>query len=133
MKRLFAKRKPSQLTNILPSSTVPAQAPLPSARPMSLQPKFTVPPVPHPCPYSTINLLVTSDGLILSPDLDSSAKSASYVRISWGKEVIVKEVEGAVPNGKTSASVDGIVGFLRLFHGVHLPYIPVLFCLIVVL
>jgi phosphatidylinositol 4-phosphatase len=115
MKRLFLRRKSSQPST--PEDPPPAHKPAP--RSVSLQPKFIVPPLPHPCPYASIHVLVTTHGLMLSPDLHSDAQAVSYVRISWGKDAVVDQIEGDKTGCTASTTVHGIVGILRLFHGMY--------------
>jgi hypothetical protein len=115
MKRLFSRRKSSQPTIPI----IPAPAPLPSTRPVSLQPKFVVPPLPHPCPYASIHVLVTAGGLMLRPNVQGLAHTVSHVRILWGKDAAVEEITGDTMDWTASTSVYGIVGILRLFHGMY--------------
>lgn len=55
----------------------------------------------------------------MRPELGEDMKGASHVRVRWGKDLTVEEIEGEVSNGAASASVHGIVGLLQLFHGEH--------------
>jgi phosphatidylinositol 4-phosphatase len=115
MKRLFSKRKSSQHTVPVDTPSKPAPPP----RPSSLRPKFVVPPLPHPCPYASIHVSVATDGLVLRPDVQDVAKPASHVKVSWGKDAVVEEIEGEAIDGTSSTTVYGIVGILRLFHGMY--------------
>ncbi|KAF8508378.1 SacI homology domain-containing protein [Gautieria morchelliformis] len=116
MKRLFSRRKSSQ-----PSTPGdPPSTHIPASRSVSLRPKFLVPPLPHPCPYASIHVLVTTHGLMLSPDLHSDAQAVSYVRISWGKDAVVDEIEVDKVSCTANTTVHGIVGILRLFHASYL-------------
>lgn len=87
-----------------------------------LQPKFVVPPIPHPCPYSSILIRITPDGLVLTPDLTKSGNDepepVRYLKVPWGKEAVVEEVEEQLGNHNDVPSliVHGLVGFLRLFQ-----------------
>ncbi|KAF7440628.1 hypothetical protein PC9H_000974 [Pleurotus ostreatus] len=87
-----------------------------------LKPKYTVPPVPHPCPYEHIALLASGKGILLRPH--GVKHPAKHVLLRWGKEVIIDEVDG--PGDSEGASwsdatiVYGIVGLLNLYSGPHL-------------
>ena len=97
----------------LSSSTAPPPTTTPA-----LQPKFTVPPVPHPCPHEHLALLVCNEGLLLRPHFAAgSGKGASYVRVGWGREG-VQEVETEEQcDWEKSVIVYGIVGILELTFG----------------
>ena len=62
---------------------------------------------------------------MLRPDVQGLAHTVSHVRISWGKDPAVEEVAGDTMDWSASASVYGIVGVLRLFHGM---YVAMPFC-----
>jgi phosphatidylinositol 4-phosphatase len=91
----------------------------------ALQPKFTVPPVPHPCPYDHIAVLVTVQGLLLRPHVPGIEQSGDYVQVAWAggredaKGVVVRAAgvdgEERVADWTESAIVYGIVGILELF------------------
>lgn len=114
MKRLFSKRKSLQPT-IQVEPPILQPPPLPS---VSLQPKYVVPPSPHPSPYASIKVLVTPEGLLLCPDIQG-AGGLSHVKISWGKDPVVEEIESDAVDCITSTTVYGIIGILRLFHGMY--------------
>ena len=87
----------------------------------ALQPKFTLPPVPHPCPHEHVAIVASNEGLLLRPHLEHGALAGSHVRIAWGKEGVIEEVQD---NGEyecvdwnESVIVYGILGILRLFSG----------------
>lgn len=128
MKRFLAKAaRPFNL----PSNSQSQAAPSPPTPPPNstglhtgLQPKYVVPPVPHPCPHDHIALLVTKQGLLLRPHIPGLKHPASsHVRIPWGKTVTVEdmagdgEAEGADWND--SVIVYGIVGALELYSGTY--------------
>ncbi|KAK7693744.1 hypothetical protein QCA50_003316 [Cerrena zonata] len=130
MKRLFSNLTKSPLTQ--PStSTTNGTTPSTTSRPQSvlsvnvahktgLQPKYLVPPVPHPCPYEHIAILATSEGLLLRPHFpnDTSA-SRSYVKIDWGKDGKIEEIEESEDRKPLDWSdctvVYGVLGVLNLF------------------
>ena len=118
MKRLFSRRKSSQPT--IPVDTPSTQLPPPP--PVSLQPKSIAPPLPYPCPHASIHVLVTTDGLVLRPHIQDVAKATTHVRVPWGKDAVVEEIEGETIDGTASTTVYGIVGILRLFHGMYAGY-----------
>ncbi|KAJ7582942.1 SacI homology domain-containing protein [Mycena floridula] len=96
---------PSILTPIAPHTT-------------GLQPKYLVPPVPHPAPHAHLALLVTHEGLLIRPHLPNQnlPPSASYIRIPWDKTAKVEEVTGSGNHDwDDSVIVYGIVGVLELF------------------
>lgn len=87
-----------------------------------LQPKYIVPPVPHPCPHDHMSLLATKEGLLIRP---FTSGSVAHVRISWGKAVRVEEIASnsggdAAAEWAKAVIVYGIIGFLELFSGSHL-------------
>ena len=87
-----------------------------------LDPKYTVPPVPHPIPYQHLNILVSSKGLLLRPHIPGSSRTESYVRIGWGLAGTVELVENAASRDpeldwSKAAVVYGILGSLDLFTG----------------
>ncbi|KAI0032266.1 SacI homology domain-containing protein [Vararia minispora EC-137] len=84
-----------------------------------LHPKYTVPPVPHPRPYDHIAVLATQAALLIRPRLDGGQQTQGHVRIAYGKNGKVEEVqsdgEGTGIDWSTAAVVYGIVGILELF------------------
>jgi hypothetical protein len=132
MKRLFAKAaKPFALPksglgggiNLIGGATPSVK----HAHTTGLQPKYLVPPVPHPCPHDHLVLLVTKDGLLIrqhTPGHDrTTQETTSHVRIAWGKAVRIEEVtevEDRV-DWEESVIVYGIIGILELFSGALLP------------
>jgi phosphatidylinositol 4-phosphatase len=88
---------------------------------LGLDPKFVVPPVPHPCPHDHIALLATKDGLLLRPHVPELTNTQTYVRVAWGKNVHVEELDGDLElegcDWSKSAIIYGIVGVLELFSG----------------
>ncbi|KAG5635471.1 hypothetical protein H0H81_011112 [Sphagnurus paluster] len=139
MKRLFAKVQtskpfvalPKSLTglasNLTPGSSAPGSGPTVSHT-VGLQPKYLVPPIPHPCPYDHLALLVTKEGLLIRPHIvghdPKTEKPNSHVRVRWGKTVHVEEVAHVVgaddADWGESVVFYGIVGVLELFSGAHL-------------
>lgn len=88
-----------------------------------LQPKYIVPPVPHPCPHEHLAILVTKNGLLIRPRMINQGEGVtptSYVRLSWGKPFKVEEVPstGEEYDWNESAVIYGIVGVLELYSGV---------------
>ncbi|KAF7778523.1 hypothetical protein Agabi119p4_2868 [Agaricus bisporus var. burnettii] len=86
----------------------------------ALQPKYVVPPVPHPCPHDHILALVTKDGLLLRPQIpghESDGISGSYVRLAWGKGIILEEVinDEEQHDWSDGVVIYGIVGGLELY------------------
>lgn len=70
---------------------------------------------------------VSPDGLVLTPDHFTTPATGSgeeeptatvrHLRIPWGKEVVVEEVEGPLVDCEGPLlSVHGLVGFLQLFQ-----------------
>ncbi|THU85663.1 hypothetical protein K435DRAFT_869083 [Dendrothele bispora CBS 962.96] len=109
MRRLFSKSSKTP-------SPAPASAPVPVTVPR-LQPAYTVPPVPHPCPYDHIALLATPNGLLLRP----YPTPTSHVRISWSKNPRLTEVDGDGDHDwNESVVVYGIVGILDLYSTSYL-------------
>ncbi|KAF8969687.1 SacI homology domain-containing protein [Flammula alnicola] len=87
-----------------------------------LHPKYVVPPVLHPCPHSHLALLVTPGGLLIRPHVSGESLAQpvafAYVRISWGKDTKIEEVENHPDkelDWRDSVVVYGIVGILELF------------------
>lgn len=94
--------------------------PLPTRN--SLDPKYTVPPVPHPIPYQHLDILVSSNGLLLRPHIPGSSFTESYVRIGWGlagKVELIDNVTSKDPelDWSKAAVVYGVLGSLDLFTG----------------
>ncbi|PPQ63259.1 hypothetical protein CVT24_006784 [Panaeolus cyanescens] len=86
----------------------------------NLQPKYVVPPVPHPCPYSHLALLVSSQGLLIRPHFadPDAPPSLSYIRISWGKGGSIEELQASTDEDlpwSEAVIVYGIVGIVELF------------------
>lgn len=104
MKRFFTK--PQQTTD--PTIT-------------GLRPKYTVPPVPHPCPHEHITLLVSPPGLLLRSHAPGLKHPSNHVRISWGRELKIEEVQDDVDDQVDwrtgGVIVYGIVGVLELTFG----------------
>ncbi|VDB82776.1 unnamed protein product [Peniophora sp. CBMAI 1063] len=111
-----------------PPSATPSPAPaLTPAAPVAntlvhtthLQPKYTVPAVPHPRPHDHIAILATPDALLLKPHLNGSNQSHPYVSISYGKQYKVEEREdtgeGHGAEWASAAVVYGIVGIIDLY------------------
>ncbi|KAF9819771.1 hypothetical protein IEO21_01862 [Rhodonia placenta] len=89
----------------------------------SLQPKYVLPPLPHPCPHEHIALLATAQGLLLRPHFLSETRPESYVRILWGKTGAIEELpinEDADQDWSESVIIYGIVGILELFSASYL-------------
>lgn len=129
MKRLFnfTKSPATQASNSTATGSTPTSRPqsvlsVNLAHKTGLQPKYVVPPVPHPCPYEHVAILATSEGLLLRPHFpDEINASKSYVKVTWGKEGKIEEIEEAEdskPLDWTDCSVVyGVLGVLNLFSG----------------
>lgn len=118
MKKIFNKSKKPTLTIPLPGLTAVASALHAGAT--SLLPKFTVPPLPHPCPYSRILVLATKKGLFFRPDIDAHGDVQSCLKFEWGKDGRMLEVPDAVEDDldwTSAARVWGIIGLMRLYCG----------------
>lgn len=104
-----------------PPPTGPAH-PGPLSNTIGLEPKYTVPPVPHPNPYHHLDILVSRNGLLLRPHIPGYGRSESYVRIYWGLAGKVELVEDTVAKDSEldwskAAVVYGVLGTLDLFTG----------------
>ncbi|KAG6880277.1 hypothetical protein C0992_001846, partial [Termitomyces sp. T32_za158] len=144
MKRLFTQ---VQVQASKPFTSIPKTLAglAPSASPgqigaqvgMGLQPKYVVPPIPHPCPYDHLVLVVAREGLLMRqhvPGRDrATERTASYVRVAWANPVRIEEVvvrgdgDGVDERVDWSGSVVvyGVVGVLELFSlidGSHTVY-----------
>ncbi|PCH37867.1 hypothetical protein WOLCODRAFT_161110 [Wolfiporia cocos MD-104 SS10] len=90
----------------------------------SLQPKYVLPPLPHPCPHEHIAIIATSQGLLLRPHFRSENHAESYVRVTWGKTGSVEELPYSAEldsiDWSESVVVYGIVGILNLFSASYL-------------
>jgi phosphatidylinositol 4-phosphatase len=108
--------KPTPPTPVKPAHL----GPLPNRT--GLDPKYTVPPVPHPIPYQHLDISVSSQGLLLKPHIPGFSRTESYVRISWGLAGKVELVENAASRDpeldwSKGVVVYGILGSLDLFTG----------------
>jgi len=125
MKRLFSKSSKNR------SPTPPTAAPIHNVvvHTPALQPKFVVPPVPHPRPHDHIAVLPMQHGLLLRPHV-RQGESDHCVRITWGKVPEIEELQGAARttgiNWATAVIVYGIVGILELFTGSSSPLLSLL-------
>ncbi|KII89160.1 hypothetical protein PLICRDRAFT_40794 [Plicaturopsis crispa FD-325 SS-3] len=119
MKTFLAK---VSLKRPTPTKSAPSRTPSnPTAHSTGLQPKYIVPPVPHPCPHEHIALLVTKDGLLLRPHVVGLKHPQTHLFIRWGKAVTVEEREGdANANWEESTIIYGILGILELFTASYL-------------
>jgi hypothetical protein len=111
-----------------PAQSKPLAPPKAPAHPnrTGLDPKYTVPPVPHPIPYQHLEILVSSQGLLLRPHIPGSSDAGSYVRISWGLAGKIELIEDVAPKGtgldwSKAAVVYGVLGSLDLFTGMWFP------------
>ncbi|KAI0082839.1 hypothetical protein K474DRAFT_1584893 [Panus rudis PR-1116 ss-1] len=127
VKRLFSKsfNIPGKSSPNQPSSPIPpGQSAIPVLHPAGLQPKYTIPPLPHPCPHEYIAILATSEGLLLRPHFLDGSHPQSHVKISWGKEPAIEEVEEDAETDDRdwshSAVVYGILGIMNLFTASYL-------------
>ncbi|KAK0239924.1 SacI homology domain-containing protein [Armillaria nabsnona] len=116
MKRFFSRS---------PNRTDTASAPVPAAVPTSLphphlQPKYVVPPVPHPAPYEHIALLATKEGLLMRPyESGAGVSSIHGAKIAWGRGGKIEEI-AVVGEWEGYIVVYGIVGILELFSSSYL-------------
>ena len=131
MKRLFAKASkpfvvPKTEAKFTPSSAAnasPHGASVPGAP--SLQPKYLVPPIPHPCPYDHLALLASGSGLLIRRHVaHTTPEPLTCVRVSWGKVIRVEEIGEDLQAGDAgwdgAVVVYGIVGILELFSSTSL-------------
>lgn len=108
-----------------PPAATPTPAPVPApvtntlAHTTHLQPKYTVPAVPHPRPHDHIAILATPDALLLRPHFHGSEQPHPYVHIAYGKHYKVEEREdngeGHGVEWASAAVVYGIVGIIDLY------------------
>jgi len=119
----FIPIKSTASPNALSSTVTPNNLTTPHTT--CLQPRYIVPPVPHPCPYDHIALLVTAEGLLLRPHIEGPIRPESHVRIGWGKAAKVEGLEGDGDgdgiNWNECVIVYGIIGILELFTSIVLP------------
>ncbi|KAJ6623464.1 SacI homology domain-containing protein [Mycena sp. CBHHK59/15] len=124
MKRFFSRAsKPP-----VPPSPSPVPSNIIAPHTTGLQPKYVVPPIPHPCPHDHIALLVTPAGLLLRQHIPGRGLKdpgpTTHLRLLWSKTVKVEELsgdgeaEGADWTG--SVVVYGLVGVLELFSASYL-------------
>ncbi|OCH94928.1 hypothetical protein OBBRIDRAFT_768387 [Obba rivulosa] len=118
MKRFFVKSSKSLQTKPEPTALHTSVA-NPTVHTTSLQPKYIVPPLPHPCPHEYIALTLTAEGLLLRPHLQGDLHPQSQVRVGWGISGKIEEIPAADDDSDTdwshSVVVHGIVGILKLF------------------
>lgn len=105
-----------------PSPPIAPAHPGPFSNKTGLEPKYTVPPVPHPNPYHYIEILVSSKGLLLRPHIPGRQYTGSFVRIDWGlagKVELIEDTAAEDPelDWSKAAVVYGILGSLDLFTG----------------
>ncbi|KAJ7063419.1 SacI homology domain-containing protein [Mycena amicta] len=120
MKRFFS-RKTSTPQASPTSSNITTTAP----HTTGLQPKYVVPPIPHPCPHDHIALLPTSSGLLLRTHTSGADTGPpTHLRLSWGKTIKLEELSGDGEADEAdwsgSAVVYGIVGVLELLTSSYL-------------
>lgn len=120
VKRLFLKPFKPRASQQPPPTAQPASVQQ-TAHTTGLQPKFVVPPVPHPCPHDSLAILASPSGLLVRPYLNGRAKAQSHVRITWGRDNQVEEIhndgEADGLDWPGAAISHGIVGILSLFAG----------------
>ena len=128
MKKIFAKpfKFPPIRSNSTPTPAPATYHPIPTTNTVhttSLQPKFIVPPTPHPCPYEHIAILAAPQGLLLRQFLRDGTRPESHVCISRGKEGKVEEInnDAGIENldWGNSVIIYGIVGILTLYTGIY--------------
>lgn len=127
MKRLLSfnrsggSKKPAPAPPANPTSSAPAGP----SHATGLQPKYVLPPLPHPCPHEHIAIIATDRGLLLRPHFLSETHVESYICIPWSKNATVEEL----PHGEEFDHIDwsesvvvyGILGIFTLFTGIGLP------------
>ncbi|TCD64143.1 hypothetical protein EIP91_004492 [Steccherinum ochraceum] len=121
VRRLFMK--PFKPKSAQPPPPLPVQpAVQQTAHTTKLQPKFVVPPVPHPCPHDQLSILASPGGLLIRPTLHNRVKPESHIRIAWGKDGLVEEIQDSGDNGSLdwaeAVVIHGIVGMLTLYTGI---------------
>ena len=124
MKRLLSFNRIGGSKKDVPASPVnpTSSAPAGPSHATGLQPKYVLPPLPHPCPHEHIAIVATERGLLLRPHFLSETHVESYICIPWGKNATVEEL----PHGEEFDHIDwsesvvvyGIVGILTLFTGI---------------
>lgn len=91
-----------------------------------LQPKYSIPAVPHPCPHDHLVLVSTQGGLLIRPQVpgkhkEAVNKSIPLMRVKWGKEIVIEEINGSAEShsginwANDGVVVYGIVGVLELY------------------
>ncbi|KAJ7219415.1 SacI homology domain-containing protein [Mycena pura] len=117
MRRLFSRSKTG--TSATSSATLPNIG-LSTPHTAGLQPKYVVPPVPHPCPHDHIALLATSSGLLLRQHIPGRGPNdpapTTHLQLSWSKSTKVEELPGdGNADWDSSVIVYGVIGVLELF------------------
>ncbi|KAI0718313.1 SacI homology domain-containing protein [Fomitopsis betulina] len=126
MKRLLSfnrsggSKKPAPAPPANPTSSAPAGP----SHATGLQPKYVLPPLPHPCPHEHIAIIATDRGLLLRPHFLSETHVESYICIPWSKNATVEEL----PHGEEFDHIDwsesvvvyGILGIFTLFTASYL-------------
>ncbi|KZT09631.1 uncharacterized protein LAESUDRAFT_722598 [Laetiporus sulphureus 93-53] len=122
MKRLLSFTTISPAKSIPAAPVNPVSGTLPHAT--TLQPKYVLPPLPHPCPHEHIAVLATPQGLLLQPHFQSTSHPESFIRVQWGKTGNVEEVQYREEfdsiDWSESVVIYGLVGVLNLFSVSHL-------------
>lgn len=115
MKRFFTRPPANQPANPAPPTILQPASAGPG---LNHYPKYTVPPVPHPCPHEHIAVLATPDGLLLRPHIAGLKHPSGLVRMAWGREGGVQESQEEVTEDwGSSVIIYGIVGVLQLNLG----------------
>lgn len=107
VKRLLGKKSRSEEGSV--DGVGAAIAPFPHA----LHHRHVLPP--NPTPYERLQVIVSSNGLLLRPDTEATR---THVRIRFDKDAALEQVDGDIPEDArtNSAFVFGIVGIMKLFH-----------------
>ncbi|KZT71284.1 hypothetical protein DAEQUDRAFT_724233 [Daedalea quercina L-15889] len=125
MKRLLSFNRSGNSKKGVPASPInPASTASGGPHATGLQPKYVLPPLPHPCPHEHIAIVATDRGLLLRPHFLSETHVESYICIPWGKNAAVEEL----PHGEEFDHIDwsegvvvyGIAGILTLFSASYL-------------
>ncbi len=126
MKKLF--RKSMQV--VTPASR-PLDVPLPhaitsDALRVDIKPQFKVPLIPHPAPHHRLMVVASKQGLLLRPYTSGSTAPIKHVRVPWGRDADVQELDSHAEDSKeldwsSAAIVYGILGVVKLFTGMQAP------------
>ena len=124
MKKFFQRSKHSSNAQPPSNGSKFATAPFNAGHTITLGPKFSVPPVPHPSPHSRIAILAADKGLLLRPVIPGASHTGTCIQIRWGKGIDVTEVQQDFGDSSLSwddaVTIEGVLGFLKLYTCVYL-------------